>query len=218
MVLTLRFARKAWVLPTLLVASLTLASSPTLAHKGEQHGAKASRGSADAPAKRPSASPRAVAAVPPPEEESRGEETSAGFLARLADWFGRLHPIVVHFPMAFLPAALFTAVAGRKRPAFAAPVQFLVVAGGLLAALSAALGWLNAGFALSTEDHLLEAHRWLGSFIGVFALALATWAARRPDRARSPAMIVGLSIITVAVLAQGWLGGALVHGADHLNW
>src|SRR5687767_6104075 len=31
---------------------------------------------------------------------------------RLMDWLGRLHPVIVHFPIAFFPAALFTAIVG----------------------------------------------------------------------------------------------------------
>ena len=45
---------------------------------------------------------------------------------------------------AIFPAALFTATVGRRRPAFAAPVQFLVVAGGIIAPIAAVLGWLDA--------------------------------------------------------------------------
>lgn len=153
-----------------------------------------------------------------PAASPKEAQPPQGFLGRLQDWLGRLHPIVVHFPMAFLPAALFTAVVGRRRPAFAAPMQFLVVAGGALAALSALLGWLNAGFSPAADDGLLQAHRWLGTFIGIIALPLSVWAVKRPERDRSAPMIVALSIITAAILVQGWLGGALVHGADHLNW
>lgn len=187
----------------LLVAGFALVTSPAMAHKGEKHGAKATHSMAK-PQQAPGASAGPADGAPPPSEPGFTENgPPAGFFARLIDWLGRLHPIVVHFPMAFLPAALFTAVVGRKRPSFAAPVQFLVVAGGSLAALSAVLGWLNAGFSPASDDALLDAHRWLGSFIGVVSLGLAIWAARRPDRDRSPAMVVGLSIITAAVLAQG---------------
>jgi hypothetical protein len=31
-------------------------------------------------------------------------------------------------------------------------------------------------------------------------------------------MIVGLTLITAAIVTQGWLGGAMVHGVDHLDW
>lgn len=31
-------------------------------------------------------------------------------------------------------------------------------------------------------------------------------------------MIFGLVAITVAIVVQGWYGGAMVHGIDHMNW
>ena len=136
--------------------------------------------------------------------------------ARLLDWLGRLHPIIVHFPIAFFPAALFTAIVGRRRPAFAAPVQFLVIAGGIMAPLAAILGWLDAMSA--DPDPLLTVHRWLGTVIGISALGLGIWAWRRPDQIRWTGMLAGLTAITAAIVVQGWFGGAMVHGIDHLNW
>lgn len=138
------------------------------------------------------------------------------FGARLLDWLGRLHPVIVHFPIAFFPAALFTAIVGRRRPAFAAPVQFLVVAGGIIAPIAAILGWFDAMGAEPSQ--LLTAHRWLGSAIGAGALALAIWALRKPERDRSTGVILSLSVMTAAIVVQGWFGGALVHGMDHMNW
>jgi len=137
---------------------------------------------------------------------------------RLLDWLGRFHPIIVHFPIAFFPAALFTAVVGRRRPAFSAPVQFLVVAGGILAPISALLGWFNGGWVAWDSDPLLAIHRWLGTGIGVGGLLLAIWAWRRPWEDRGAGMILALTVMTVAMAVQGWFGGALVHGAEHLNW
>lgn len=149
-------------------------------------------------------------------EEPQPDRSGMSFFARLLDWLGRTHPILVHFPTAFFPAALFTAIVGRRRPGFAAPVQFLVVAGGILTPLAALLGWIDA----VNEDpsSLLTVHRWLGTAIGAAALALGLWAWRRPGQDRSIAMIVALSVLTAAVIVQGWYGGAMVHGIDHLNW
>jgi hypothetical protein len=31
-------------------------------------------------------------------------------------------------------------------------------------------------------------------------------------------MLAGLAVITAAIVVQGWFGGAMVHGVDHLNW
>lgn len=148
------------------------------------------------------------------------EEDRAGMstLERFGDWLGRLHPIVIHFPLAFFPAALFTAVVGRKRPAYVKPVQFLVVAGGVIAPIAIVLGWLTGGLTLTDTEPLLRVHRWLGTAIGLSGLALAIWAWKRPEDDRSPGMIAALAGITAAIVVQGWFGGALVHGIDHMDW
>jgi len=140
------------------------------------------------------------------------------FAARLFDWLGRFHPMLVHFTIAFIPAALFTAIVGRKKPSFAKPVQFLVVTAAVTAPFAMLSGWLSGGFDLGLDDWLHQSHRWLGVGIGTGAFALGVFALKRPEQDRGTGMIVGLSILTAAILVQGWFGGALVHGVDHLNW
>lgn len=140
------------------------------------------------------------------------------FTARLLDWLGRLHPIIVHFPIAFFPAAFFTAIVGRRRPAYAKPVQFLVVAGGVIAPIAAIFGWIDGGFSLAADDWLLSFHRWFGTVIGVGAFALAVWAIRKPEEDQNVGAIVALGAMTAAIVVQGWFGGALTHGFEHLNW
>ena len=136
------------------------------------------------------------------------------FFVRLADWFGRLHPAIVHFPIAFFPAALVTAIVGRRRPAFATPVQFLVVAGGIFAPIAAAAGWI-AG--LSAEpDQVLTYHRWLGIALGIAGAGLGVWAWKRPWEDRGAGMILALTLMTIAIAAQGFLGAAITHGMEHL--
>ena len=149
------------------------------------------------------------------EKEDRSQMSAGG---RLLDWLGRLHPMIVHFPIAFFPAALFTAIVGRRRPAFGTPVRFLVVAGGILAPIAALLGWFDGGFDFATDNAMLGPHRWLGTGIGVGALGLGIWAWRGPEEDRGLGMIIGLTVITVAIIVQGWFGGALVHGIDHMDW
>lgn len=149
-------------------------------------------------------------------EEEGGSRSEMTFMQRLTDWLGRTHPIIVHFPIAFFPAALFTAIVGRRRPAFGAPIRFLVIAGGIVAPVAAVLGWLDAMSA--RPDQLLTVHRWLGTAVGIGALGIAVWAWRKPEQDQSAGMIAALTVITVAILVQGWFGGAIVHGIDHMNW
>ena len=142
------------------------------------------------------------------------DRSSMSLPERLLDWFGRLHPLVVHFPIAFFPAALFTAIVGRRRPAFSAPVQFLVVAGGILAPVAAAAGWL-AGVGADPEP-ILDYHRWLGVAIGFAGAGLGVWAWRRPWEDRGAGMILALTLMTIAIAVQGFLGAGITHGMDHM--
>lgn len=216
----------------MLCALLFVAASPALAHKDHKKKPAAALVVPAVTAPAGAAAPVqpgaqvAVSTNPAVAHEQMGEMMEAMAedrskmtgIERLLNWLGRLHPMIVHFPIAFFPAALFTAVVGRKRPAFGTPVQFLVVAGGIIAPIAALFGWFNAGFDWATDDSLLQPHRWLGTFIGVIAFGLAIFAWRKPAQDRGPGMIIGLSIITAAIAIQGWFGGALVHGMDHMNW
>ena len=205
----------------LLLLSL---STPAMAHKGHkkkpaqtEHSMPMAHGNEMQAA--PAGSPEAMhAQMGEMMEEPARDRSSMSMFERLLDWLGRTHPVIVHFPIAFLPAALVTAIVGRRRPAFAAPVQFLVIAGGIIAPVASLLGWFDGGFDLASDDWLLQFHRWLGTAIGLGALGLAVSAWRKPDANRSAGMIAGLGLITVAIIVQGWFGGAMVHGIDHMNW
>ena len=217
----------------LLWASLAVISAPSGAH--EQHRKERAAAAAAAAAAEQQSANR-LQAAPAGEAGGNAMAPSAGMegmhgmsmepknrsdmgaLERTLLWLGAFHPMIVHFPIAFFPAALFTAVVGRRRPAFSAPVQFLVVAGGIVAPIAALLGWFNAGFELVDNDKLLLVHRWLGTAIGAGGLALAGWAWRRPWEDRGAGMIVSLTLMTIAIVVQGWFGGALVYGMEHMNW
>ena len=224
--------RKAAFAFVLMWASLAIVSAPAPAH--EQHRKERAAAAAAAAAKEQSAN--VLQAAPAGQAGGNTMTPSAGMegmhgmsmepedrskmsaFERLLLWLGAFHPMIIHFPIAFFPAALFTAIVGRRRPAFGAPVQFLVVAGGIVAPIAALLGWFNAGFELVDNDKLLLVHRWLGTAMGVGGLALAVWAWRRPWEDRGAGMIMSLSVMTIAIAVQGWFGGALVYGMEHMNW
>ena len=207
-----------WLLAVIasVMLMIGMAGAPAFAHK-EHHKKPVAEQQAAANGAAPQIQP---VAGPPGEmaDEQPVDRSKMSTMERLLDWLGRLHPIIVHFPIAFFPAALFTAIVGRRRPAFAAPVRFLVIAGGIVAPIAAMLGWLDAGFNPATDDWLLQTHRWLGSGLGIGGLAIALWAWSRPAASGGRAMIVVLAAVTAAIAVQGWFGGAMVHGADHLNW
>ena len=108
----------------------------------------------------------------------------------LLHFLGRFHPVVVHFPIAFL---LLAAVLGLfrpgkgKKPSDAAFVCLLV--GAASAVVAAWLGWLYAEHdppGRSVEEILFR-HRWVGvatAVASIFTAALAV-ALRRSRRGSS---------------------------------
>ena len=137
-----RFFQRAVVFGSAVLLSVTMFSTPAFAHK--EHKKHKNQQLASQQAHQPA--PTGAATLSPGTSEAPAmssqmngmmegmddmdlDRSKLPFFERLYEWFGRLHPAIVHFPIAFFPAALFTAVVGRRRPAFSAPVQFLVVAG-----------------------------------------------------------------------------------------
>lgn len=221
-----------WIVVALALA-LLFAGSPALAHKDHmKKQAEAARvlqqdqqpGPATAtPATATSGAAATATAAPGTPPANHGmmdgmdmnmDRSQMPFFQRLFEWIGRLHPFIVHFPIAFFPAALLTAIAGRRRPSFAAPVQFLVVAGGFFAPLAAAAGFI--GGMTADPDPILSYHRWLGVAVGIGGVGLGIWAWRRPWEDRGAGMILALTVMTIAIAVQGFLGAAVTHGMEHL--
>ncbi|WP_423140841.1 DUF2231 domain-containing protein [Parablastomonas sp. CN1-191] len=211
-----------WVGFALLIAGLMIAPSPAAAHKDHKRQEAAAQPASASTSSGPAASASAMespaeaghTAMAPMMDDMDMDRSKMSFLERLIAWFGRMHPAIVHFPIAFFPAALFTAVVGRRRPSFAAPVQFLVVTGGIVAPIAALAGWV-AGMSADPEP-ILTYHRWLGVGVGILGAGMGYWAWRRPWEDRGAGMILALTVITVAVILQGFLGASITHGMEHM--
>ena len=134
---------------------------------------------------------------------------------------GRLHPLLIHFPIALALAAVAAEAAAmvtRDDRWRTVAVRNLRVAAPL-AAVAAFAGWrLVAPMAMESTP-LLEWHRWLGT-VGAVVTIAAALAASRPTLRSSFAQwgyriaLFGAGIL-VAVAAH--LGGLLVWGADFLR-
>jgi uncharacterized membrane protein len=138
--------------------------------------------------------------------------------ARLLDWMGRVHPFAVHFPIALFPISLLALILARRRGETTEIIRALIILAGLSAMVAAALGWLDGGFLLADRNAIKLWHRWAGTGLGVAGAVLALWAWRRRSALAGRPMIAALGLLTLALLVQGWLGGALVHGIRHMNW
>jgi len=160
--------------------------------------------------------------IGPGPDEEHGSKPSEERGANVRRWFGRLHPSIVHFPIALLLAAAFAEVlilcgAHGLQPA----VRFCVVLGFLGAVAAASLGWLAGEFAMQTKEPQLTWHRWLGVGTAVLALlVLLASEARARQEGPSPwtARTRWLLLLTAVVVSvTGHLGGILTHGKDYLS-
>lgn len=93
-------------------------------------------------------------------------------------------------------------------------VRFLISGGAAGALTAALLGWFAAGWRLEDRSETLGLHRWNGTAIAAVAL-VATWLAFRA-RNRTLLRIV-LAVLAVALVLQGYLGGEMVFGPNHLG-
>lgn len=149
-----------------------------------------------------------------PQEEIAAVPAPRHWLSNL----GRMHVVIVHFPIALLIAAVmgeaWSLWRGSRTPAQS--VRFCVLIGTAGALAAAALGWLQAwsGYGIGMP-RILDLHRWLGTATAIWAIGtvlLSEWDVRRGLRSHwfrawsmIGALLVGIS---------GHLGGVLVHGED----
>lgn len=136
----------------------------------------------------------------------------------MLDALGRLHPLVVHFPIALLLVAAIVEVVRLRRsdhrPLRAGAIVALM--GGLGAIGAAWLGWSGAEVR-GGSDPTLETHRWLGVGAALWALVVglaAAWAFAAPGRGSLARYRFTLIIGALVAGLAGHYGGALVHGPE----
>ena len=202
-----------------LVASFFLLFSATiaLAHGDEKHGEEA---------KRP-ASTAAVASQPDHDMDPMGsaavsDKTTQGHDAEqvesddIAGVLKSLHPATVHFPIALLMMAALTElfVMARRTSEREVAVKIMIYGGAVGAAVAALFGWIHTGLWFG-GDTVMQLHRWNGMLIAALGL-VAAWIASRNSQSR---LALRLTLFPVAALliVQGYMGGELAHGLNHLK-
>ncbi|TMM51996.1 DUF1553 domain-containing protein [Maribacter algarum] len=135
-------------------------------------------------------------------------------------FLGRLHPLLVHFPIGLLVVALFMELLtiGGKRKGLREGTHWVVYVGTVFAILSALFGWL-----LRTQEEysgeLVDNHQYTGIATAVLA-TLTTILLRLTIKGKLPdfrAYRAGLSVTVVFLTIAGHLGASLTHGEDYLT-
>lgn len=148
-------------------------------------------------------------------------------LEHLAEFLGRTHLVLLHFPIALLIVAAFVEVSCALRPRLqrraAAPPYAPSAAGAimfafaLLATAASVITGLILGF---DAPEKVDLHRILGIVTAVLVLLTATalLAARRTNPGGAPRLYLALLVISAAAVGlTGHLGGDLTHGKGFLT-
>ena len=152
----------------------------------------------------------------PSAEEAMEAMMAEKRLTSVSDLMGRLHPVAAHFPIALLLVAALAELALMIRPTLGLQptIRFLVAGGAIGAVLAASLGWFAGGWRLTDRSETLGLHRWNGTAIALVSLLAWWFAARSSSRT---ALRATLAFMAVALIVQGYYGGEMVFGPNHMG-
>jgi len=133
---------------------------------------------------------------------------------------GKLHPLLVHFPIALVMAAAAAELVAIATPRHAWHTVAVanIRLGAALGVVTAVTGWLFASSPLVDASPSLEWHRWVGMAGATGAIGAALLSSRLPvPSRRSFVYRVTLFVTALLVAITGHLGGTLVWGAGFLQ-
>lgn len=139
----------------------------------------------------------------------------------LWQFLGRLHPMIVHFPIGLLVIALLLELftLNKKNQDLRKAIHLLLLIGSVSAVLAAIFGWF-----LKTQDEysgdILDIHQWAGIATAVFALItviLHRLVIRHSKGYLLRAYRALLAFTVFGVTLAGHYGATLTHGEDFLT-
>ena len=141
-------------------------------------------------------------------------EIAAGTPFWVWSFLGRLHPLIVHFPIGLLVVAwlMELLVWKRKSNDFGPAIRVLMVIGTISSVIAVVFGLLL----INTEEYggdILPLHQWTGIATMVLA-AITTYAYFRKSR-RMQKLLLTLTVVGVTV--AGHYGASITHGEDYLT-
>jgi len=157
-----------------------------------------------------------------PRPSTGGHSAEPTTVEQAYDLTGKLHPLMVHWPIAMLIGAFLaeclTMIFGREK--LGPAVTFMLVIGTLGAGAAVASGWIFAdiqGYAEETTDR----HRWTGVAtlvwaVVTFVLLMLTRRSAETVGLRRIWFRIALFMLAILVGLTGHFGGILTWGKDHL--
>jgi uncharacterized membrane protein len=134
---------------------------------------------------------------------------------------GRLHPLLIHFPIALVLMALVaeSAAIATSREGWHLVAIANIRVGAACACIAAIAGWRLALAPGIEAAPVLEWHRWLGTLGAGATMAAALATVNVDDRSPLGVWVYRMVLFGAAALVgvAGHLGGLLVWGADFLR-
>lgn len=139
----------------------------------------------------------------------------------LWQFLGRLHPMVVHFPIGLLLFGAFLEffTIGKFQSKLRPGINLLVLGGAVSVLIAAVFGLLLATNE-SMEGELLDLHRWLGIGSAVLSIAVLYFlnqVGKKKQTEKIKAYRATLFITAFGVGFSGHFGASLTHGEDFLT-
>lgn len=197
--------------------ALLLSATVTFAHGDEKHGGEETRPAASESAHaQPGHDMEAMGSAAISNETVEGHDAEQVESEGIIGVLKSLHPATVHFPIAlFLMAALTELfVMSHRTPELEAAVRIMIFGGAAGGVLAALFGWIHTGLWVG-GDTVIQVHRWNGMLIAFLGIA-AAWIAYRPSDSRAALRFL-LFPIAALLIFQGFMGGELAHGFNHLK-
>lgn len=143
-------------------------------------------------------------------------------MSHLVEFAGRLHPLVIHFPIAFIlgAAALELARLRERWSGLDNTIQILLWFGGIAALVAGGTGliFMNDFAPAPTERWMLPWHRGL-AIAGAVVTLLAAWRGQYASKTRRClyARRAFTWIAAVLIIASAHFGALMVWGADYFS-
>ena len=139
----------------------------------------------------------------------------------LWEFLGRLHPMIVHFPIGILVVAIFLEILtlGGKRTNLREGIYWMLLIGTLTAIFSVVFGLILHNVE-NQSGEWVEYHEW-GGILTAVASGIALFFYQKFQRKSNPSDLkfyrIALSIAVIALTITGHLGAGLTHGKDYLS-
>jgi uncharacterized membrane protein len=134
----------------------------------------------------------------------------------LLEFFGRLHPMLVHLPIGILilVIAWILILEFKKKKVSRSVLSFTLGAAALTAIASACTGYLLSRTG-EYDETILSQHQWLG--ISMASISFVVWLLFQNGQIKRRSLKLFSILILMLLVGTGHWGASLTHGSDYLT-